>query len=87
MKAKDSKFAVVGGDKPLNDNKKKRRVRVGRLNSALDIRREMALVYRKARHGEIDLNALSTYIKALTAMSGVIREGEFEERLQKLEGK
>lgn len=87
MKAKDPKLTVVEGDNSLKEGKKKRRVRVGRLNSALDIRREMALVYRKARHGEIDLNALSTYIKALTAMSGVIREGEFEERLQKLEGK
>ncbi|MCG7863857.1 MAG: hypothetical protein JAZ18_15845 [Candidatus Thiodiazotropha endolucinida] len=87
MKAKDTKLTVVEGDNSLNDNKKKRRVRVSKLNSALDIRREMSLVYRKARRGEIDLNAMTAFIKALSAMTGVIREGEFEERLKKLEGK
>lgn len=87
MTAKDPKLTVVEGDNSLNDNKKKRRVRVGKTNSAKEVRREMSLIYRKARRGEINLNELNGFIKALTAMVGVIREGEFEERLQRLEGK
>ena len=87
MIEKDSNITLVKSDKSLKDGKKLRKPRIGRLNSALDVRREMARVYKKARHGEIDLNALSVYIKALVAMIGPIRESELEERIKKLEGK
>lgn len=70
----------------LNEEKKTRKPRIGRLNSARDIRREMARVYRKSRHGEMDLSQLSTYIKALSAMLVPIRDNELEERIKKLEG-
>ena len=85
MKDKDSNIALVKSDNSLKNQKKTRKPRIGRLNSARDVRREMARVYRKARHGEIDLNALNIYIKALSSMVGPIRESELEERITRLE--
>ncbi|RLW55472.1 MAG: hypothetical protein B6D76_03560 [gamma proteobacterium symbiont of Stewartia floridana] len=86
MIEKDSNITLVKSDKSLKDGKKLRKPRIGRLNSALDVRREMARVYKKARHGEMDLTELNGYIKALSAMLVPIRDTELEERIKRLEG-
>lgn len=55
------------------------------LNTALDVRREMAKVYRGMRGKEIDSGEGTKLIYALSAIGKMIEVHEFERRIAELE--
>lgn len=56
-----------------------------RLGNIRDCRREMAKLYTEARNGQIPTAEAGRLVWILQALVGVIRDGELEERIAKLE--
>jgi hypothetical protein len=54
------------------------------LETAIDCRRELAKTYRQYRRGDIDDKTAKTSTYMLQNLVGIIRDHDFEQRLQRL---
>jgi hypothetical protein len=61
--------------------------RVGRLDTARDIRREAARLYRACRRGDVDPADGSKMASILALIVRSLETQELEERVERLEGK
>ena len=71
--------------KSLKEQCAERRKRVGPLKTATDITREMALLYKEARRGDLETRDLARYGQFLNIMLNSVRTIDLEERIQALE--
>lgn len=60
--------------------------RVGRLDTARDVRKEAAKLYRACRRGDVDPADGSKMASILALIARSIESSELEERLNRLEG-
>ena len=60
--------------------------RVGRLDTARDVRKEAARLYRACRRGDVDPADGSKMASILALIARSIESSELEERLNRLEG-
>lgn len=61
--------------------------RVGALDKALDVRRELARLYRAGRRGDVIASDASKLASILGLILRSIEASEIEQRLDRLEGK
>ena len=61
--------------------------RVGRLDSARDVRREAARLYRAGRRGDVSPSDAAKLASVLALLIRTIETGELEERLGELESR
>lgn len=59
--------------------------RIAPRDSAIDCRRELARVYRRARRGEITTQDMGRFANLLQIMVGMIRDTDIEARVAELE--
>ena len=69
----------------LKEQCAERRKRVGSLKTATDITREMALLYKEARRGDLETRHLARYGQFLNIMLNSVRTIDLEQRIQALE--
>lgn len=60
--------------------------RTGKLDTALDVRRELARLYRAGRRGELEASDASKLASILGLILRCIEAADIEERLDRLEG-
>ena len=71
---------------PSNRMTKKRKPTIGPLDTLQRCRRELGRCYRACRNHEIRADELRAYVYALKTLAELIEVGEFESRLDGLEG-
>ena len=70
----------------MSDETESSPTRVGRLDTARDVRRELARLYRACRRGDVMPSDGSKMASILGLIIRSIETNEIEERLQRLEG-
>ena len=64
---------------------RKRRVRIGHLNTVGGVVAELGKVYRHARRGEVDMAEAKALTYVLRELRGALEAGDIERRLEELE--
>lgn len=62
-----------------------KRVRA-KLNTVVDVRKQMATIFRECRSGVLDVSDGSRLVNMLSLIGRIISESDLEKRLVKLEG-